>query len=159
MNISAEQIFHYPAEANTSILYYSINLGMQPFELYGVFDILGKIITSSNSPFMRKLAILEDKVNSGLLSTTAGESIFFSIVNAKEEDAKLFQEYIDGIFDGIIKNGFDTELIEAVISNIEFKLLSITDQSDFGLNLLMEMAGKHSVIKKVFLSDCLNNIY
>lgn len=144
MNISAEQIFHYPAEANTSILYYSINLGMQPFELYGVFDILGKIITSSNSPFMRKLAILEDKVNSGLLSTTAGESIFFSIVNAKEEDAKLFQESIDAIFDGIIKNGFDTELIEAVISNIEFKLLSITDQSDFGLNLLMEMAGKHS---------------
>ena len=145
-------VFEFPMEINSevennSVIYYSFNLGKLSPSDYASFEILSTVLDGDSSPIIRKLREILPGASTAVdfSSTTVGCCISFSAAGVNEYDKDMFKAAVDEAIAEIIKTGFDTEHLEAVLASEEFFVLSIPERSGLGLRVTSEMARLDSI--------------
>jgi Zn-dependent M16 (insulinase) family peptidase len=104
--------------------------------------ILASVLNQETSPL--KQAFNERKIG-GSLDVYLNENIIqpvltFSVTGADPNKAGEFRQLVDDCISDLVKNGYDKELIDATISFILLNNSSVTEQSNLGINLSLNLS-------------------
>lgn len=126
-----ETFINYPIsneESETDKTYLSLNFAIgdvKDRELYLAFDLLEDMLLETSASPLRKALIDSDIgkdvfgiYNNGSLQT----SLSIIVKNSNEDKKEIFKSVVFEALKDIIENGFDKELIEAVLNSKEFEL-------------------------------------
>ncbi|MDF2502702.1 insulinase family protein [Clostridium sp.] len=130
-NKMKEKSINYPIaneESEVDKTYLSLNFAIGDIkdrELYVAFDLLEDMLLETSASPLKK-AIIESAIakdvfgmyNNGSLQT----SLSIVIKNSNEEKKEEFKSIVFNTLKDIVKNGFDKELIQAVLNSKEFEL-------------------------------------
>jgi Zn-dependent M16 (insulinase) family peptidase len=102
------------------------------------FKILEAILLNSEASPLRKTLHNDIGVNIYARYNASLQQPIFSIIaeNANEKEKYKFKSIIDDALRQIVKNGFDTELIDSVLSTIEFSLHAQNSEANRGMNYM-----------------------
>jgi Zn-dependent M16 (insulinase) family peptidase len=103
------------------------------------FQILEAVLLNSEASPLRK-KLLQNGIGTNIYAKFNGalQQPTFSIIadNSSEEEKYKFKSVIDNGLKQIVKNGFDKELIDSVLSTIEFNLHVQNSEAGRGMNYM-----------------------
>jgi len=133
-------VFEFPSPMgapveNSAVLHYAIHLGHVGIEMNVSLDVLALLLGINPSPVIANLSYVFPGGSFGVtqVDTTLGANILVTGIGLNEEDMDAFQEAIHAALYYIVENGFDPELVEAVIAAYEFSVLSFPESTHLGI--------------------------
>ena len=137
-----EKTFKFPVSAasnteNAAQIDYAFAMTDVPEEDLIGLSILATVLNQNTSPLKQAFAAKQIGAN---LTVSLNDSITqpvitFSAQSADEDKAKEFQTLVDDCIDGLLKNGFDKDMVNATISAVLLNNSNVTEVSNLGINL------------------------
>ncbi len=144
----AEKMYYYPMEAgakaeDASSIYYSYVMnGADIEELIGLSFAL-TALSHESSPLVSDVRTALPGALFGMnydITSAPVSYMGFQLNNADAEDAGIFKRLVDKNFAAAAEEGFNRELIDAIIASEKFAVLSMTETPNLGFNIGMTLA-------------------
>ncbi|MBQ9325200.1 MAG: insulinase family protein [Clostridia bacterium] len=145
--VTAELAFPVEANFNTdhaSVVYYDIilpGLREKP-EDERILDTLTDLLLADASPLSQALqkALPTCSFSCSIDTSAPDIAVLFKGEHMNPEEAETFREIIDAVLLDISQNGFNQEMVDAVMTTVNLSQKLMTEGSNVGVNLISQMA-------------------
>ncbi|MDF2987331.1 MAG: putative Zn-dependent peptidase insulinase, partial [Eubacterium sp.] len=160
------KIFDFPVSAssntkNASEIDYAYALtDISDMDSLGL-QILAAFLNQPTSPLQEafKKSNIGGSVSVGMIDMSIQPVLVFSALNADEKKSEEFKNVVETVMNDITSRGLDEDAVDAIISAVLLSNSNLTEASNLGINLSLELDKRWSITGKTdYLSSLLQNI-